>query len=416
MIKNSVYISILTLVFGYLISCVSVKENSLYIDVASPNDTVFFISSDIYTDYVTSEGWVTEEKNCITAITTKEAAYQGELGIDLTWDKTKEGCPWLGFGFGWDNWTGKDLSQIKNTAAIQFYVRMPEGERTSLPWALGLEDFSGSQAWLGMSANAIKADKITTEWTRIEMPLSEFNWEEQGANASNIKQLIFNTEADGHVYLDEIKIVPYSGGYRNRVTLTGTSGKTFVADGNMDDGIWKSDTIAFGANRLHLAVESNYLCVALKVIDENPLQNSFKGADVFRGDALELAFSTDPDANARRTRYLSSDQHIGIGFSGNEIKTWDWRNEKEFKVLEYATKLTEDGYIFEAKIEFSQLNADSFINQTLYGLEVAVDHGDVNGRISQERWNDPLNASFYENPSTWGELYLDIQESTNKVN
>ena len=395
--------------------CVSVKENALYIDVINTNDTLFYTSSEIYKDYVTSEGWVTEDKRCMTAKTSKEAAYEGELGIDLTWNRTKEGCPWLGFGFGWDNWTGKDLSQIKNTAAIQFHVRMVEGERVNLPWAIGLEDFTGAQAWLGMSANAIKADKITTEWTRVELPLSEFNWEEQGADVNNIKQIIFNTEADGRVFIDEIKIVPYEGGYRNRANLSTLKGDAFKVNGRMDDALWKTDTIAFGRNQLHIAVEKDYVCVALKVIDENPLQNNFKGADVFQGDALELAFSTDPGVNPRRARYMSTDQHIGIGFSGDQITTWDWRNEKEFKVLEYTTVLTEDGYIFEAKIQFSELNAESFQNETLYGLEIAVDHGDLVGRNSQERWNDPVNNGFYENPSMWGELYLDISESDNST-
>jgi hypothetical protein len=410
--KFLVYIGFFVASVFLNLGCVTLKQNELYVDSVSVNDTVFYISSEIYKDYVTSEGWVTEDKRCMTAKTSKEAAFEGELGIDLSWNRTKEGCPWLGFGFGWDNWTGKDLSQIKNTAAIQFHVRMVAGERVSLPWAIGLEDFTGSQAWLGMSANAIKAEKITTQWTRVELPLSEFNWEEQGADVNNIKQIIFNTEADGRVFIDEIKIVPYSGGYRNRANLKNLAGDSFIVDGQIIDSLWATEPIAFGANQLHLAVENNYLCVALKVIDANPLENSFDGNDIFQGDALELAFNTDVQANSRRTRYLSTDKHIGIGFSGDQIKAWDWRNEKEFKVLEYKTQLTKDGYIFEAKIEFSELNAEAFLNQTLYGFEVAVDHGDVNGRIRQERWNDPVNNGFYENPSRWGELYLNISEIT----
>lgn len=413
MIKYFLNISLYVSIVIGLASCVNLKQNELYVDVPNPNDTLFYISSEIYRDYVTSEGWVTEDRRCITAETTKEAAFDGELGIDLTWNKTQDGCPWLGFGFGWDNWTGKDLSPIKNTAAIQFHVRMVEGERSNLPWAIGLEDFTGAQAWLGMSTNAIKAEKITTEWTRVELPLSEFNWEEQGADVSNIKQIIFNTEADGRIYIDEIKIVPYEGGFRSRITLTEIQGD-FVVDGKTDDAIWNSEGMMFGVNELHLAVEKEYLCVALKVVDQNPLQNSFNQKEIFRGDALELAFSTDPSANSRRTNYLSTDQHIGIGFSGDEIHTWDWQDDREFKVLEYNTTVWDNGYIFEAKIAFSELKAETFQNQVLYGFEAAVDHGDKRGRISQERWNDPSNNGFYENPSLWGELYLDLPVKTSK--
>lgn len=410
MIKYVKYIGLGLFSAVIVISCVSVKQNKLYEEVFNPNDTLFYTSSEIYADYVTSEGWVTEDPNCITAITTKEAAYQGNLGIDLSWNKTKEGCPWLGFGFGWDNWTGKDLSGIKNTAAIQFHVRMVEGERKNLPWAIGLEDFTGAQAWLGMSPNAVKAEKITTEWTRVELPLSEFNWEEQGANPSNIKQIIFTTEADGRVYLDEIKIVPYEGGFRNRANLNSLNTSNFVADGNTNDAIWQTTPIEFAENKLHLGVDGDFLCIGLVVKDDTPLQNSFEKQDIYKGDALELAFSTDPTANARRTRYLSTDQHIGIGFNGQKITTWNWQTEKPFEVASYHIQQTDSGYLFEAKIKFEELNASTFVNNTLYGLEVAVDQGNLNGRISQQRWNDPVNNGFYNNPSLWGELFLSIDQ------
>lgn len=411
MINFLKYIGLGAFSAAWVISCVSVKKNKLYEEVFNPNDTLFYTSSEIYTDYITSEGWITEDPNCIIANITKEAAYQGNLGIDLTWNKTKEGCPWLGFGFGWDNWTGKDLTRIKNIAAIQFHVRMVEGERKNLPWAIGLEDFTGAQAWLGMSPNAIKAEKITTEWTRVELPISEFNWEEQDADPSNIKQIIFNTEADGRVFIDEIKIVPYSGGFRNRANLNSLSKSNFKADGIRNDDLWKTNPITFEQNRLYIGIDGEFLCLGLIVKDDTPLQNSFKNEDIYKGDALELAFSTDPTANTRRTRYLSTDQHIGIGFNGMEITTWNWQSEKAFEVASYAIQNTDTGYIFEAKIKFSELNADAFVNNTLYGLEVAVDQGNLNGRINQQRWNDPVNNGFYNNPSLWGELFLSIDKS-----
>ncbi len=403
--KNITYVVFvfLAVVIG---SCVTVKENALYIETPNPNDTVFYTSSEIYSDYITSEGWVTESKPCITARTSNKAAFEGELGIDLQWDRSAAGCPWLGFGFGWDSWTGKDLSGIKNTAAIQFHVRTIEGQRTNLPWALGLEDFTGAQAWLGVTSNCIKAEKITTEWTRVEMPLSEFNWDEQGANASNIKQIIFNTEADGHVYIDEIKIVPYSGGFRKRANVNHITSDEFVVDGKTDDKIWKTDSIKFGSNELHLAIVENFLCIALRVKDENPLQNSFSGKDVYNGDAFEISFSTDKNVSTRRSRYMSADQHIGFGLSKDGIKAWDWSDQKELKTKIFKALETSDGYIFEAKINLNDLDLEAFESGLLYGLEVAVDHGDATGRIMQERWNNASMAGFHENPSLWGEMYI----------
>lgn len=387
-------------------ACVSVKPNALYIDNSDSGEVSFYNSSEIYADYFTSEGWATQSEGCISLKTTKEAAYQGTEGIDVSWNKTKEGCPWLGFGFGWDNWTGKDLSSIKFIGALQFHVRLLEGERKSLPWAVGLEDFTGAQAWLGVTSNAVKAEKISTEWTRIEMPISEFNWEEQEANISNIKQIIFNTEAEGHVYIDEIKIVPYDGGFRKRANIETLKPSQFTVDGRMDDDIWKTPTQSFGHNEVHLALIDTFLCVALKVKDETPLQNKFTGKDIYQGDAFELAFSTIPDARTKRTNFLSTDQQIGFALSKNGINTWDWRKDRELQYKEFIAVETEDGYLFEAKIRLSDLEASLFEKGQLYGLEIAVDHGTTKGRITQERWNDAANSTFHENPSLWGEMYI----------
>lgn len=389
-----------------LYSCVSVKPNVLYIDVFDPNDTVFYSSSEIYSNFLTSEAWFTQSEGCIAGSSTKEAAYKGGLGIDIQWNRTKDGCPWLGFGFGWDNWTGKDLSGIRNTASIQFYVRMVEGERSGLPWAVGLEDFTGAQAWLGVTSNAVKADKIGTEWVRVEMPISEFSWDEQDADISNIKQIIFNTEADGHVYIDEIEIVPYTGGFRKRANIEPVQASQFSVDGQKGDAIWNTEALEFGNNKVHIAHQGNFLCVAAEVKDDTPLLNSYKGKDVYRGDAFEIAFSTDLEAKRKRSIYLTTDQHIGFALTSNEIRSWDWVGERELKYKEFQVRQTADGYIFEARIDLNDLEMEAFEIGKLYGLEVAVDHGDEKDRQKQERWNDAINSQFYVNPSLWGEMYI----------
>ena len=174
----------------------------------------------------------------------------------------------------------------------------------------------------------------------------------------------------------------------------------------MDDAIWNTEAILFGSNQLHMALQDNYLCIALKVEDDNPLKNSYSGKDVFNGDAFEIAFSTDSRTSSRRSGYLSTDQHIGFAQSHEGINTWDWREERELKSKNFKVFEIEDGYVFEAKIDLSELDIEGLEQGRLYGLEVAVDHGDENGRITQERWNDPSNPGFYQNPSLWGEMYI----------
>jgi hypothetical protein len=382
-----------------------IKQNQLYISttVADTTNPEFYASSEIYHDYLTSEAWFTMQDHCVTVKAVEEATYEGDLGMHIKWDRQAAGCPWLGLGFGWDNWTGKDLSEIKNEAAIEFWVRMIEGERDNLPWAIGIEDFTGSQAWLGMTTNAIKAENISTTWTRIELPLSEFNWAEQNANPSSVKQIIFNMEGEGEIYMDEIKIVPYKGGYRKRAQVPILASNQFKVDGIKDDDIWLTEEITFGKNIIHLALIDSFLCVALEVKDSNPLENEFTGDQSFDGDALELAFSTDPNAVLQRIRYLSTDQHIGFAL-GDEISSWNWRKHNSLTQTKGATQLTDDGYVFEVMINIHEFGIESFSNNSLYGLEIAVDHGNKKGRVNQERWNDKANGGFYENPFLWGEM------------
>jgi hypothetical protein len=371
---------------------------------------MFFRSSTIYSDFLTSEAWSTKADDYIQMEGINAAAYKGDLGIHLTWNSTPKDAPWLGVGFGWDNWTGKNLSAIKKTGAIEFWVRTKSGTRISLPMAVGLEDFTGAQAWLGITPKAIKADKISSTWTRIELPLSEFNWQEQDADASNIKQIIFNLAADGELFIDEIQIVPYEGGFRQRAIVTNLPSQNFVADGQKKDTLWSTAAYKIGKNDVHLALKGDVLCVGLEVIDDSPFQNSFTGADSYKGDGFELAFSTDPNAYNSRNRLLFSDQHLGFAF-GDEITVYNYRTKKAVKGLKTGYRLTEKGYIFETEIPLSALGPIAFEAGELYGLEMAINLGDKAKRTQQLRWNNPNSVGYGENPALWGEIYINRQQN-----
>ena len=391
-------------------SCVSPKPSVLYIDNSVP-DTSFYAADIIFKDVMTSEFW-TSTAECLYAESRPEAGYNSPLGIYVKWDRLTFGCPWQGIGFGWDNWTGKDLSAIKNEAAIEFYVRMPEGERNSLPWAAGLEDFTGAQAWLGLNPNTQMADKITEEWSKIVLPLSEFNWNEQNANAGNIKQLIIQLDAEGEIYIDEVRIVPYSGGFRKRANIVELQSEDFVVDGSPDDPFWNTQAQYFGDNEVRLAVIGNSLCVGLRTTDNDPLQNSYvkDGTQIFNGDGLELAFATDKDAPQGRIRLLTTDQHLTFGL-GDEITVWNNRKDQFVEGVETAARALREGYIFEARIPLDQLTEQKLEPEKLYGLEIAVNHGNKKERTRQDRWNTPNKDGFYANPSIWGEMIIQLPEN-----
>jgi hypothetical protein len=393
-----------------LTACLSPKPNVLYIDNSVP-DTSFYQADIIFHDVMTSEFW-TSTAECLYADAIPEAGYNSPVGIYVKWDRLTFGCPWQGIGFGWDNWTGKDLSEIKNEAAIEFYVRMPKGERKSLPWAAGLEDFTGAQAWLGLNPNTQMADKITEEWSRVVLPLSEFNWNEQNADPGNIKQLIIQMDAEGEIYIDEIRIVPYQGGFRKRAELTELEPGGFIVDGATGDALWTTQGQYFSKHEVHLAVMGNNLCVGLQTTDDTPLQNSFvdDGTRVFEGDGLELCFAMDDEAASTRIRLLSTDQHLTFAL-GEKIKVWDNRKHQFIEGVETAARAIRDGYVFEAKIPLDQLTENTLLPEKLYSLEIAVNDGDKKQRLRQDRWNTANQPGYYANPSIWGEMLIQRREN-----
>lgn len=392
------------LLLGSMTGCVELKENAMYLEDPNPEPEAFHTSDEIFSDYMTSEFWISREGGCIEVESGKEFAKEGTSGLNLKWTKVSGGCDWVGFGFGWDNWSGKDLTSIYSTGAIQFYVRLKEGTRTTLPWALGIEDFSGAQAWLGMSSNAVQGDEISTEWTKIQLPLSEFNWDEQGADPSNIKQLIIEVQGDGELEIDEVSLAPYEGGYRKRAVLSVVENNVQY-DGRLIEDVWRTDGLEVEDSRLYLAATDGALLMAGRVVDETPLMNNQEGKEIYNGDAIEIAFSTDEGSYTRRTMYRSTDKHFAIRMS-DQPQVYDYRQKKVVEDAVVAVNKTEQGYSFEAFIPVSNLNDEILNEGQLLGLELAIDLGNGNHREVQQRWNNPETAGFHELPSLWGEMIV----------
>ena len=146
--------------------------------------------------------WTAGTAACIKAKLTAQNTYL------INWNKPGGGCPWVGLGVGWDQWSGKNLGPIVDVAAIELVVRLPQGQPVkSFPWAFGLEDYSGRQAWMGMSADRILNGPVGPDYRAIRLPLTAFNWREMKTDPSNIKQFLLQFEADGVVEIHSIRIV-----------------------------------------------------------------------------------------------------------------------------------------------------------------------------------------------------------------
>lgn len=153
--------------------------------------------------------WTPNDNDCTTGGPVSDVTHSGEQALKISWNRGPKECIWAGFGIGWDNWAGKDLSEIFEEAAIQMYVRSEQGKMFGLPVVLTLEDYSGNMAWSYTGNKYFERYFIDEEWQKVVVPLNTFDLSEDGLDISNVKQLMFELQQAGSIYLDDIQLVFY---------------------------------------------------------------------------------------------------------------------------------------------------------------------------------------------------------------
>lgn len=367
-----------------------------------------FTALDLYTDGLSDEIWKTNVTACIAMKQGFDRPKNGSSYLSIQWDKVAGGCSWIGMGIGWDGWSGKNLSAIYDTAAIQLYVRSTSVPIYNLPLALGIEDHSNQQVWIGFSAGFIENGVITKEWTKITIPLQLFNFEDENFDGSNVKQLIIQFEASGNIEVDAIEMVPYAGKLRNEIVATKKSANLKI-DGSVASNEWQASTFSTINKKHQVAIQydANNLYLAFNINDASPLINTKQGKDIWDGDALEIAFGSNPSANPKRKFYLLSDVQIGIRMNENPI-IWNWKTNTPIENGHVKTTKTDKGYLVEIQLPIQQICGKELNASAIHGFEIGIDQGDEKGkRTHQERWNNPSADGFNTNPSLWGQLKLD---------
>jgi hypothetical protein len=359
-----------------------------------------FDQLDLYADNFTDEVWSSENQDCI--ILTQEED-ENDIFLKLHWNKDHPDCDWVGFGFGWDFWAGKDMIDIIDTAAVQLTVRSAGKTMGNLPWAMGFEDYAGGQAWIGFSSKFIEEKTITKEWSKVTIPLGLFPFEQKDCDVSNIKQMLFQVFAEDDLEINDVKIVPFSGKLKKEIASENIqdSGKR-VMDGSMEDWLG-SEFEAFGdGHAFSLAHNDESLLIAVKLNDKTPRMNNQKGADLWKGDAIEFAFSTNTTADPKRTSFLLSDYHFGLNLGANPY-LWNWSEDKQSANKQFG--ISEDGKFVEIAIPLAELLYSDMADVEWLSFEIAVDASDSGDeRVSQQRWNSDGSEGFHVNPSLWGKL------------
>ncbi len=198
-----------------LLSCgIQFKQASLYDGrevsppPAKPAKIALAVEPVIFDDDGTNF-WVADDPACTTGNVTSEVAYSGSSALKINWNRNPSVCEWAGFGIGWDDYAGKDLTEVYDFTAIEMYVRSQQGKMFGLPIVLTLEDYSGKMAWSYTSSKYFERYFIDEQWQKVSVPLNTFDLSEDGLDISNIKQLLFELQQTGGIYVDAIRLVFY---------------------------------------------------------------------------------------------------------------------------------------------------------------------------------------------------------------
>ena len=362
-----------------------------------------FTQLEIFTDVITDEVWTVKNATCIGI---QPETDPKDAFLKLNWNKDQDGCDWVGMGFGWDMWSAKDMAYIKDTIAIELEVRSTGKPFTNLPWAFGFEDYANRQAWLGYNTAFLMAKEITNEWTKVQIPFSLFPFEENEVDLTSVKQLIIQFFSEGKVEINSIKIVPFTGKLRQETTAPFVK-KAPQLDGDLSE--WKSEFNTFGEGQ-QFAVhhKADTLFFAFKIADSSPRKNTQDGSNLWNGDAVEIAFSTNTKADPRRKFFLLSDQHIGIN-CGQTPYAWDWKENKVLDDVKYAFQTNANGYTLEVSIPVKKMYNLSLKQGVKLGLEVAIDSNSTEEkRERQDRWNSHNVEGFHLSPAKWGEVKIEF--------
>lgn len=216
MMKENVNKILFSLLFIVLVmsmaSCIEFKKIGLYdtpmrAEVITPPANVALAVEPVIFKDDTLDMWGVEKDSCKDVRFVRDVTDEGDGALEMQWNRA--GCEWAGIGIGWDGWAGKDLSEIQSIAAFQFRVRSKKGRMFGLPIVLTLEDYSDVQSYAYTGNKYFERAAIDENWQTVRVPLSAFDFEKDGIDPTNVKQLMMEFQGSAHIYMDEIKVVDY---------------------------------------------------------------------------------------------------------------------------------------------------------------------------------------------------------------
>jgi hypothetical protein len=157
--------------------------------------------------------------------------------------------------------------------------------------------------------------------------------------------------------------------------------------------------------------DAKYLYLAVKVLDDVYVQNA-KGADLYKGDSIELLFSADPNASTSAAGLTATDFQIVISPGrpkvGENLEAHLYYPQAKAgtltKVVIGAVSMP-TGYRIEAAIPWSVLGISPAKGQE-YGFAVSVSDNDNKDKNVQQTIVSNAPERDLADPTTWGLLTL----------
>ena len=160
---NLIRLSYIALLFT-LISCDSLKTVQLYETVIDqPDPFESFSYKDIFIDSYKSRVWGVKSNNCKQITYDSNNNFIGKNHLHLVWNHSNE-CKYMGFGFAWGNFKGKNLSSILENSAIQLMIRTDSGTFSKLPLFFSLVDYNEKQCFSRMNVLGIEGGAELTKY------------------------------------------------------------------------------------------------------------------------------------------------------------------------------------------------------------------------------------------------------------
>ena len=187
------------------VSCGYMKEVSIYEPSRSVSAFEQFHYKKLFTNSKENGLWGVKNNNCKQVSFSSNNSYIGDDHLHIKWDASK--CNYVGIGFKWGNYKGKNLTPILESTAIELRVRIDTGELSTVPMFFILVDYAGKQCRANINYLNLEEGKIDTQWRRIRIPLSAFNYKKRNVNMSNIKEMRLEFQRKGDLHIDNIIII-----------------------------------------------------------------------------------------------------------------------------------------------------------------------------------------------------------------